>query len=295
MMAPLIAADIICLVAPGRKVSTVDVEESVAIFKKWGFQVELGKHLFSDQHSYLSGTDHERISDLQNALDHSTLKAIVCARGGYGSSRIIDQLDFTKFKMNPKWIVGFSDITCFHLMCAQMNINSIHGAMPIQFSKHEAAASIESLRKILFGEYTKIVAAPNAHNRDGEVNAPLIGGNLSLLVDSLGTRNELQTHGKILLIEEIDEPRYKVDRMLMQLKRAGKLDEAVGVCIGQMTAIGDSTLAFDESIEQIVLSKIPMGIPVAFDLPFGHEHPNHAWVQGKETTFVVNESESILC
>lgn len=294
MIASLNSKDKIFLVAPGRKVSELDIEESISVFKNWGLEVELGKNMFSDQHSYLSGTDQERKEDFQNALDDDHLKAIVCVRGGYGSSRIIDHLDFEKFKKNPKWIVGFSDITCFHLACAKMKINSIHGAMPIQFSKREAAESIESLRKILFGEQMIIKASPNSQNRFGEVEAPLIGGNLSLLVDSLGTKIEIDTEDKILLIEEIDEPRYKVDRMLMQLKRAGKFDQLAGLGIGQMTEIGDSSLPFEESIEEIVLSKITSGIPVAFNLPFGHENPNYAWVQGKATTFIVKESGTVL-
>ncbi len=294
MIAHLTAGDKICLVAPGRKVSELDVEESISVFKKWGLKVKPGKNIFSTRHSYLAGSDDERIADFQSALDDPEAKAIICARGGYGSSRIIDQLDFTKFKENPKWIVGFSDITCFHLVCARMGINSIHGAMPIQFSKNEAQESIESLRKILFGEQAEMKAPQNAQNRIGNATAPLVGGNLSLLVDSLGTKNEIDTQGKVLLIEEIDEPRYKVDRMLMQLKRAGKFDRLAGLGIGQMTEIGDSGLPFEETIEEIVLSKIPVGVPVGFDLPFGHEHPNYAWVQGKVTTFVVNESGSVL-
>jgi muramoyltetrapeptide carboxypeptidase len=294
MITPLSSGDSVCLVAPGRKDSAVDVNEAMAVFKQWGLQVEAGKNLFSNQHSYLAGTDQERITDFQTALNDPAIKAIICARGGYGCSRIIDQLDFTRFQDNPKWIVGFSDITCFHLACASMELPSIHGAMPIQFSKSVAAESVESLRKILFEGQTKFEGTPNNKNCIGNVDAPLIGGNLSLLVDSLGTKYELETAGKILMIEEIDEPRYKVDRMLMQLKRAGKLDQIAGLGIGQMTEIGDSSLPFDETIEQIVLSKIEPGIPVAFNLPFGHEHPNYAWVQGNVANFVVNESKVIL-
>ncbi len=294
MIAHLTAGDKICLVAPGRKVSEIDIEESISVFNTWGLKVEPGKNIFSTHHSYLAGTDDERVADFQCALDDPEAKAIICARGGYGSSRIIDQLDFTKFKAGPKWIVGFSDITCFHLACARMGINSIHGAMPIQFSKKRAHGSIESLRKILFGEQAEMTAFPNTQNRMGNAAAPLIGGNLSLLVDSLGTKNEIDTENKILLIEEIDEPRYKVDRMLMQLKRAGKFDRLAGLGIGQMTEIGDPGLPFEETIEEIVLSKLSAEIPVAFDLPFGHEHPNYAWVQGKTTTFVVNESGAVL-
>ncbi len=295
MITPLAPGNKICIVAPGRKVSLLDIEDSISTFKDWELEVELGENLFSDQHSYLSGTDQERISDFQKALDDPEVKAIVCARGGYGSSRIIDQLDFSKFKINPKWIVGFSDITCFHLACAKMGIQSIHSVMPIQFSKKEAIGSIESLWKTLFGERTKIKATPNTQNKLGKTEAPLIGGNLSLLVDSLGTSNEIDTKMKILLIEEIDESRYKVDRMLTHLKRAGKFEHVAGIGIGQMTEIGESFLPFDESIERMVLEKISSNIPVAFNLPFGHEHPNCAWVQGKITTFEVNESGAVLC
>ncbi len=294
MISPLSKGDKISLVAPGRKVSSIDMEASLAIFKHWGLAVSVGKHLFSKEHSYLSGTDPERIDDFQSALNDPEVSAIICARGGYGTSRIIDQLDFTIFKGNPKWIVGFSDITCIHLACASLGVPSIHGAMPIQFSKPEAAASIEKLRMVLFGEHVKMVGAPNVHNILGVVNAPLIGGNLSLLVDSLGTQYEINTAGKILMVEEVDEPRYKVDRMLMQLKRAGKLDRLAGLAIGQMTEIGDSTLPFEEKLEEIVKSKITSNIPVAFNLPFGHEHPNVAWVQGASVRLEVDKSGTVL-
>lgn len=294
MIAPLSSGNKVCLVAPGRKVSPHDMEAAILIFENWGLEVSLGTNLYSQQHSYLSGTDQERIHDFQRALDDPTVNAIICARGGYGSSRIIDHIDFTSFKKHPKWIVGFSDITCFHLACSCMEVHSIHGAMPIQFSKNEASTSIESLQKLLFGEATKIETGPSPYNRDGIANAPLVGGNLSLLVDSLGTKYEVATDNKILVIEEVDEPYYKIDRMLMHLKRGGKLNQIAGLAVGHMTEIGQTKLPFMESVEEIVLSKIDTKIPVAFNLPIGHEHPNHAWIQGKVATFVVNESGAVL-
>ncbi len=294
MMKNLSTGDKICIVAPGRKVSPFEMEVSISVFESWGLEVILGEHLFSQQHSYLSGTDQERINDFQNAIDNPEIKAIICARGGYGSSRIIDALDFSRLKKNPKWIVGFSDITCFHLVCSSMGIPSLHGAMPIQFVKEEAKKSIASLRSALFEAPEKIESSPNVKNRLGIVTAPIMGGNLSLLVDSLGTQYEINTDHKILLIEEIDEPRYKIDRMLMQLKRAGKFNNLSGLGIGQMTEIGDSTLPFEESVEEIVLSKVPKEIPVAFNLPFGHEHPNVAWIQGRTSKFEVQQSDACI-
>ena len=294
MITPLTSGNKICLVAPGRKVSADDTAQALLIFESWALEVSLGKNLYSEHHSYLSGTDQERLSDLQQALDDPSIKAIICARGGYGSSRIIDQIDFTKFKKHPKWIVGFSDITCFHLACSSMGIHSVHGAMPIQFSKKEASDSVESLRKVLFGEATKIETVPTEQNRYGMANAQLVGGNLSLLVDSLGTKYEVATDNKILVIEEVDEPYYKIDRMLTHLKRAGKFNRIAGLAVGHMTEIGQTKLPFLESVEEILLSKIDTGIPVAFNLPVGHEHPNRAWIQGKVATFKVEESGVLL-
>ncbi len=272
--------DKIGIVAPGRKVKSVQIETAIQIFETWGLHVVLAENIFSNDHSYLAGTDDQRLSDFQTMLDDASIKAMICARGGYGSTRILDQLDFRSFQKAPKWIAGFSDITAFHLKLSCLNVASIHSTMPILFSESESADSVESLRKIIFGDPQNFAIESHPSNRTGKAAGQLIGGNLSLLVDSIGTSNEIQTEGKILIIEEIDEYLYKLDRMMVQLKRAGKLENLNGLIIGHMTDIKDTELSFGERVEEIIHNHTSSHFPIAFNFPTGHENPNLAWMQG---------------
>jgi len=291
----LTKGDKIGIAAPGRKVSSPDVDASRRIFESWGMEVIFPANLHSQSHSYLAGSDKERIADFQNLIDDPHLKAIVCARGGYGTTRILDNLDFSSLTKNPKWIIGFSDVTALHLKLFKLGIKSIHGTMPILFSKPESISSIESLRGTLMNESVGISAIANKNNRTGKVTAQIIGGNLSLIVDSIGTTGDPDTNGKILVIEEIDEYTYKVDRMLMHLKRSGKLDNLAGLIVGHMTDLKELELSFGETIEEIILSKVPDShYPVAFNYPIGHENPNLSWVHGSVMNLIVTESGSEL-
>jgi muramoyltetrapeptide carboxypeptidase len=287
--------DRIAVIAPARKVSSTDITVALEILKSWNVELILGENLFTDQHSYLSASDENRLDDFQRALDDPTINAIVCARGGYGSTRIIDSLDFTKFKKNPKWITGFSDITAVHLKIATQQIQSIHGTMPVLFPKEGARVSIESLKSLLFTGNVTLNAEFNSYNRLGKSAAYVVGGNLSLLVDSIGTGNEIQTHENILVLEEIDEYFYKVDRMITQLKRSGKLKNLKGLVIGHMTEIKESTLPFKESIETIIMNAVSeYDFPVGFNFPTGHENPNCAWIHGGKAQLSVTEKGSNL-
>lgn len=287
--------DKIGIVAPGRKVKPADIEASIHFFKAWGLQVVLAKNVYSNDHSYLAGTDSQRLFDFQSMMDDTTIRAIICARGGYGSTRILDQLDFTTFLKSPKWVVGFSDITAFHLKLFNINVASVHGTMPILFSKTESADSIESLRRILFGEPQHFLVNSCSSNRTGKATGQLIGGNLSLLVDSIGTANEPETDGKVLVIEEIDEYLYKLDRMMVQLKRAGKLNNLNGLIVGYMTDIKDTELKFGETVEGIILNHTSsFQFPIAFNFPVGHENPNQAWIHGAAAQLDVTEHNSRL-
>ncbi len=287
--------DTISIVAPGRKISNADVIASVKIFESWGLHVVVAKNIFSDAHSYLAGSDAERLADFQTALDDKKVKAIVCARGGYGSTRIIDQIDFNSLQKNPKWVVGFSDITAFHLKLNVLGYESIHSTMPILFSKNESARSVESLRKVLFGEDDMITAAPHKSNKTGIAKGQIVGGNLSLLVDSIGTSSEPDTKGKIIVLEEISEYLYKIDRMMNQLKRANKLHQITGLVIGHFSDIHDTELNFGETVEQIILSAVKeYSFPVAFNFPIGHDEPNLAWRSGGMATVTVAENKSTL-
>ena len=289
------SGDKIGIVATGRKVSVNNIEPSRKIFASWGMEVIISPNLHSNAHSYLAGSDSERISDFQQMIDNPDIKAIVCARGGYGTTRIIDALDFSSLYKNPKWIVGFSDVTALHLKLFKVGIKSVHGTMPIFFSNAENNSSIESLRRSLVGESEVITSSPNPLNRFGKTTAPIMGGNLSLIVDSIGTSTDPDTNGKILVLEEIDEYKYKIDRMLIHLKRSGKLDNLAGLVVGYMTDIKDPEVPFGETIEEIVVSKTTRkNYPIAFNFPIGHENPNLAWVHGSVMTLNVTEAGAQL-
>ncbi|HEU5291179.1 MAG TPA: LD-carboxypeptidase [Cyclobacteriaceae bacterium] len=287
--------DVVGIVAPARKLDKGTLQESIERIKSWGYQVKTGKNLYSTAHSYLSGSDAERWEDFQNMLDDASVKAIICARGGYGTSRILDQLDFRLFQKNPKWICGFSDITALHLKLQKLEIQSIHGTMPVLFPKPESALSVETLRKVLAGEPITINTASNPKNNFGKATGRLVGGNLSLIVDSLGTASEIDTSNKILVIEEVDEYLYKIDRMMVQLKRAKKLQDLAGVVVGHMTDIKETELPFGESVEEIIMNHVrEFKYPVGFGFPIGHENPNMAWVVGANATLNITLQQSSL-
>lgn len=287
--------DLIAILAPARKVSASDIKNAINVFETWGLRVKLAGNLYSNKHSYLAGNDNERLLDFQQNIDDPEVKAIIAARGGYGSTRILDQIDFSSALKFPKWIVGFSDITAIHLNLYKLGLMSVHGIMPILFDQHDAMSSIESLRSLLFGSAPVINALPSDFNRLGHSTGTVVGGNLSLLVDSLGTRSELNSENKILVIEEIDEYFYRLDRMLTQLRRAGKLNKLNGLIVGHMTDIKNSTLSFGETVEEIVMQAVrEYSFPVAFNFPSGHANPNLAWIHGGQGTLVVNHTGSLL-
>jgi muramoyltetrapeptide carboxypeptidase len=287
--------DKIGIVAPGRKISVEEVGAASTIIRAWGVNVNCSPNLFSKAHGYLAGSDHERISDIQQFVNDPDIKAIICARGGYGTTRILDDIDLSPLLKNPKWIVGFSDITALHLRLSKLGISSIHATMPIFFPRPASGQSVESLWATLKGDKPRIFASPDKMNKHGEAIGQVIGGNLSLIVDAIGTSNDPDTAGKILVLEEIDEYTYKVDRMLMHLKRSGKLDTLAGLVIGHMTDIKEPELPFAQSIKDIILEKISgQKYPVAFNFPIGHENPNLAWVHGSLMNLSVSESGSQL-
>lgn len=287
--------DKIGIVATGKKISAKDIKLAEAILQSWGLTVETGPAMFSDHHQYLAGSDEERARDFQIMLDKKEIKAIVCARGGYGTTRIIDRLDFSTFQKHPKSIVGFSDVTALHMKLLKMGFESIHGIMPILFGKPEFNESLESLKQILFGFDFSIHAKTSLFNKPGKSTGMIVGGNLSLIVDSLGTSTEPDLSGKILIIEEVDEYFYKIDRMLTQLKRSGKLAGLSGLVIGHMSDLDDTSPGFGETVEEIVADKVKeYNYPLAFNFPIGHAHPNLAWRHGSRMTLTVGVEDSSL-
>ncbi|MFZ2906926.1 MAG: LD-carboxypeptidase [Cyclobacteriaceae bacterium] len=288
--------DTIGIIAPGKKIEPGTVEEASRIIESWGLRVQISKNIFSTKHSYMAGTDDERLEDLQTMLDNPSVNAILCARGGYGLTRIIDRLDFNGFLKKPKWIGGFSDVTALHLKLQSLGVCSIHGTMPILFSKSESTSSVESLRKILQeGILPSISAVFDTANKMGEASGSVVGGNLSLITDSLATPSEIDTKNKILIIEEIDEYFYKIDRMMVQLKRANKLTNLAGLVVGYMSELKETELPFGESAKEIILNHVKeFRYPVAFGFPTGHENPNLAWVEGSRATLKVTPENSQL-
>jgi muramoyltetrapeptide carboxypeptidase len=289
------AGDRIGIVATARKISRDSIEVARRTLESWGLVVVLSQYLFSEEHSYLAGNDFERTRALQTMLDDPTLHAIICARGGYGTTRIIDNLDFSLFKQNPKWIIGFSDITALHLQISTFDIPSVHGIMPALFAREESAPSLASLHEVLFAKSWQLYAAPSNFNRIGIASGKVIGGNLSLIVDALSTANAPGTTGKILVIEEIEEYLYKIDRMIVQLKRASKIQNLAGLVVGYFTDIRDSDLPFGESYEEIIRYHTrEYNFPIAFNFPTGHESPNLAWIHGRTATLNVTPERSTL-
>jgi muramoyltetrapeptide carboxypeptidase len=291
----VVSGDLVSIVAPARKPDRESIEKATHILKTWGLQVKWGENLFSTEHSYFSATNEMRLRDFQAALDDKKVKAIFCARGGYGTTPILDHLDFSTFLHQPKWIVGFSDVTALHLHLYKQGINSIHGTMPLLFSKPEASQSLESLRKAIMHRAESITFYADGLNKPGGAVGQVIGGNLSLIVDSLATASEPDTRGCILVVEEVDEYFYKIDRMFTQLQRSGKLDGLSGLVVGHFTDIKETTLPFGETIHDIVLKHTKnYHYPVAFRLPVGHAEPNIAWVHGAMASLRVTPTTGSL-
>ena len=284
--------DKIGIVAPARKISKEEIQFAVNAFEKWGLKVVLGKNLFGIENQY-SGSDAQRTEDLQKMLDDGSIRAIISARGGYGTLRIIDKLDFKKFEKTPKWIIGYSDITVLHSHIHQnFQIETLHATMPINFSKD--AESVESLRRILFGETITYNIGSQPLNRKGKAEGELVGGNLSLLYALKGSRSGISTSGKILFIEDLDEYLYHIDRMMISLKRAGKLSHLAGLIVGDMTDMKDNQIPFGKSAEEIIRESVAeFDYPVSFGFPAGHAQKNLALPFGRRAKLKVAGSANL--
>lgn len=284
------------IVSPAGKIDEKHVLPAVEWFQQQGYKVELGKHVFA-RHFQFAGTDQQRREDLQTALDDPETGAILCSRGGYGTVRIINKLDFENFQKNPKWLVGFSDITILHLCINNLSIATIHGAMPRYFFKKDGAPAenLKSLLQVLSGEKVAYTFKNGEHNRKGTVEAELAGGNLSIISSLQGTKYELNTGGKILFLEDIDEFFYHADRMMLQLKLAGKLDKLAGLVLGDFTEMKDNKSPFGKSIHEIISEAVEeYNFPVAFGFPAGHDKKNLALPLGQTWKLSVSEEFSVL-
>ena len=277
---PLRSGDKIAIVATARKISVEELSFALNIFREWGLDPVLSPNLLSVYHQF-AGTDEERLSDLNWAISHAEVKAIIVARGGYGTVRIVDGIDFSVLRQNPKWIIGYSDVTVLHNECNTNRICSLHATMPINFNRN--AEALESMRKFIFGELPTYSFQATHWNREGECRAELVGGNLSLLYALSGTKSDLNTDGKILFLEDLDEYLYHIDRMMLNLKRSGKLSNLKGIVVGGMTEMKDNVVPFGKTAEQIVLDAVKdYHYPVAFGFPAGHVDRNLALLLGSE-------------
>lgn len=284
------------IVSPAGKVNETFVLPAVEWLQKEGYKVELGKHVFA-QHFQFAGTDKQRLEDLQIALDDPECEAIICSRGGYGTVRIIDQLDFTGFGNHPKWLVGFSDITILHACFNNLKVAAIHGVMPRYFFDEDGKATenLKSLMKLLTGEKVLYHFSNATKNRSGKISAELIGGNLSIISSLQGTKYEIDTADKILFLEDIDEFLYHTDRMIYQLKLSGKLDNLAGLVLGDFTDMKDNESPFGKTAHEIIIDAVSeFDYPLAFGFPAGHDKKNLALSFGEEWELNVTEKKSVL-
>lgn len=275
---------------------TAEIEQAKKLLKSWELNVILGENIFN-QNNQFAGTDIERTSDFQKALDNKNIKAIWCSRGGYGSVRILDKLDFSTFITHPKWIIGYSDITVFHNQIHNLGFESIHGMMGISLDKNLEFLEENSisLKNAVFGNQLSYTVNTSNYNRLGEVTGQLVGGNLTLLHTMLGSKTSINTSGKILFFEEIGEYAYHIDRMLQSLKRAGYFENCKGIIVGDISNVKKNSTPWGKPMEQLILDVVEeYNFPVLFNFPAGHKEKNLALILGRTVELKVKKDESTL-
>ena len=283
------AGDRVGVLALASQVSYDALGEGLRVLREdWGLEVTEGETLHTQYHQF-AGTDEQRRRDCQRMLDDPTLKAIFSARGGYGSSRMMDDLSFRKFRHHPKWLVGFSDITAFHCHLHRLGFESLHATMPKLFGHEGAFNAVNTLRQALWGERMQYEIQPHELNRPGVAVGPVVGGNLCLLAHLIGSRSDLDTKGKLLFIEDVEEYYYNLDRMMVQLKRARKLNRLSGLIVGQFTDMKDNeTIGFGKNALEIIAEfAAEYDYPVCFDFPVGHVNDNRAMIVGREARLLI--------
>ena len=281
--------DSIYILSTARKITIEEIAPAITVFESWGLKVIIGKTIGKEDHQY-AGRDAERLEDFQFALDDPNIKAIICARGGYGTVRMMDGINYDEFMKNPKWIVGFSDVTYLHTHISNsIGVQGIHSIMPVQFPKSSAEA-IETLRKELFGEKNEYEIEAHPLNRTGQADGILIGGNLSILYSITGTKSGMNTFGKILFLEDIDEYLYHIDRMMINLKRSGKLHDLTGLIVGGFSDMKDNKIPFGKEAYEIIAEHVAgFNYPVCFGFPAGHIADSRALAIGKKYSLSVTD------
>ena len=290
--------DTVAIVAPSGVLKNYNayILKAKELLKSWELEVVIGENVFNDN-GHFAGTDNQRSADFQLALDDKTIKAIWSARGGYGAMRVIDNLNFEKYKENPKWIIGYSDITAIHNDLHNNKSESIHGIMCKSLEKIDVDnnESISLLKKTLFGEKLSYTIEGNNYNIEGNSNGQLIGGNLTLLHCLLGSESSIDTDGKILFIEDLGEYLYHIDRMLISLKRAGYFDNCKGLIVGDFTDMRKNTTPFGRNLKELILDIVrEYDFPVSFGFPAGHGEKNYPMILGREINLEVSKQQSII-
>lgn len=274
--------DKVAIISSAKRTTPEEIQYGIHLLQSWGLEPVPGKHVFSEHH-FFAGTDEERAEDVQQMLDDDSIKAVFFSKGAYGTLRIIDQLDFSNFRKHPKWLVGYSDITVLHNHIHNFDIETIHAVM-LQGMPGSTQASTDSLRQALFGEELSYTIPNVRENKSTEdtIEGTLVGGNLSMLYALVGSTSDIHTDGKILFIEDIDEYLYHVDRMMLSLRRSGKLSNLKALLVGGMVGIKESTLPFGTSENDIILEHTqPFSYPVYFGFPSGHIQDNRTLILGR--------------
>tara|TARA_R110002124_G_scaffold17532_3_gene73207 strand:- start:59863 stop:60765 length:903 start_codon:yes stop_codon:yes gene_type:complete len=291
----LALGDTIGIISTARKITRNELQPFLKIIDSWGLKTELGSTIDADFNQF-AGDDVLRRQDFQRMLDDPNIKAIWCARGGYGTVRIIDQLDFSTFKKNPKWIIGYSDVTVLHSHIHNFSIETLHADMAMELAI-KTDATRDSVRDVIFGRKygIEITSEANNLNKEGTVKGQLVGGNLSLLYSLIGSSSALETKGKILFIEDLDEMLYHIDRMMQNLKRNGLLKDLAGLIVGGMSDMKDNTIPFGKTSEEIIKEAVSeYDYPVCFNFPAGHIHDNRALILGRKVLLKIEKSSITL-
>ena len=292
------AGDTVAIVAPSGILKNRDkeIEQAKTLLKSWGLEVVIGNHVFNKD-NHFAGSDDERCEDFQKALDNPKISAIWCARGGYGTVRILDKLDYSKFKQNPKWLIGYSDITALHNQMHNEGVESIHAMMctSLQDDMATIEETVSTFKNAIFGKSLNYTLEGSKYNKVGNATGKLVGGNLTMLHTMLGSKTSIDVSGKILFIEEIGEYKYHIDRMLQSLKRAGYFDNCKGVIVGDMSKLRKNTTLWGTSVEQLILDALAeYNFPIAFNMPAGHEKDNRAMILGRTVELTVSKDKSTV-
>lgn len=283
--------DKITIVAPARAVEAAFIESAVATIEKAGYKAVTATNLFEKENQF-AGSDESRAADLNAAIGDEECRAILCARGGYGTARLLSRIDWGAWAKDPKWLIGYSDVTALHSALHQLlGMQSVHGTMPVNFTANTPDA-LGGLFAVLRGEEIDVTFEPHRLNRSGECVGDMVGGNLSVLYSMLGSETQLDTKGKILFLEDLDEYLYHVDRMMLALDRAGMLRDLAGLVVGGMTDMNDNAVPFGSTAEEIIADRVrAYGYPVAFGYPSGHIDDNRAWIHGKKRRLTVHDDQ----